>query len=301
MRALVAQARRFARSDANVLITGETGAGKDAVARALHVLGGRSDEPFVTVDCPGLPASLLEAELFGYERGAFTDASVTRAGRFELAARGTIYLDRVHELPPELQAKLLRLVEHKQVERLGSAAAIPVLARIIASADSQIEMAVEHGSFRADLYHRLSVLPLRVPPLRERRADLPWLVRRFLRDAAKQAGRPVPRLTAAAHARLRAHTWPGNVRELQHALNRAVLAAPGVSIDAGDLPLEAQPPETLFAARDGDEKRPSLAALERRYVELVLSEARGSQTRAARILGISRKALWEKRKRYGLR
>jgi len=300
MRALVAQARRFARSDANVLITGETGAGKDAVARALHALGGRGAEPFVTVDCPGLPASLLEAELFGYERGAFTDASVTRPGRFELASRGTIYLDRVHELPPELQAKLLRLVEHKQVERLGSAAAIPVHARILASADSRIELEVESGSFRSDLYHRLSVLPLRVPPLRERRADLPWLIRRFLRDAARQAGRPVPRLTAAAQARLAAHAWPGNVRELQHALHRAVLGAAGPAIDVDDLPLEPQPIETLFAGRDGDERRPTLDALERRYVGLVLREARGSQTRAARILGISRKALWEKRRRFGM-
>jgi len=300
MRALVAEARRFAASDANVLITGETGAGKDAVARALHVLGGRAAEPFVTVDCPGLPASLLEAELFGYERGAFTDASVTRAGRFELAARGTIYLDRVHELPTELQAKLLRLVEHKQVERLGSAAAIPVLARIVASADSQIEDAVGHGAFRSDLYHRLSVLPLRVPPLRERRADLPWLIKRFLRQAAVQAGRPAPRLTAAARARLSEHPWPGNVRELQHALSRAVLAAPGAVIDAADLPLEPPPVDTLYAAPDGDGWRPTLVALERRYVELVLRETRGSQTRAARILGISRKALWEKRRRFGM-
>lgn len=300
MRALVAQARRYAKSDANVLITGETGAGKDAVARALHVLGGRAAQPFVTVDCPGLPASLLEAELFGYERGAFTDASVTRAGRFELAGRGTIYLDRVHELPTELQAKLLRLVEHKQVERLGSSAAIPILARIVASADSQIEDAVESGTFRADLYHRLGVLPLRVPPLRERRADLPWLVRRLLREAARQAGRPAPKLTPAAHARIAAYSWPGNVRELRHVLNRAVLATSGPVIDADDLSLEPQPVESLFASRDGDDRRPTLEALERRYIELVLRETRGSQTRAARILGISRKALWEKRRRYGL-
>jgi DNA-binding NtrC family response regulator len=300
MRALVSQATRFARSDANVLITGETGAGKDAVARALHVLSGRGAQPFVTVDCPGLPATLLESELFGYERGAFTDATITRAGRFELAGRGTIYLDRVHELPTELQAKLLRLVEHKQVERLGSSAAVPVHARIVASADSRIEAAVASGAFRADLYHRLGVLPLRVPPLRERRADLRWLVRRFLREAARRAARPMPRLTPAAQARLASHTWPGNVRELQHALDRAVLAAGGSLIDADDLPLEAPPLEALFSPDDQDADRPTLDALERRYIELVLRETRGSQTRAARILGISRKALWEKRRRYGM-
>ena len=299
MRALMATIRRFARSDANVLITGETGAGKDAVARALHVLGGRTQEPFVTVDCPGLPASLLEAELFGYERGAFTDASVPRPGRFELAGAGTIYLDRVHELPPELQAKLLRLVEHKQVERLGTSTAIPVRARILASADDLVERAVEHGTFRSDLYHRLRVLPLRVPPLRDRRADLAPLIRRFLRDAAARTGRPVPILTPAAIARLATHTWPGNVRELRHTLDRAVLSA-GAVIDADELPLESPPIDVLFNQPSDGRARPTLEELERRYIELVLRDTRGSQTETARVLGISRKALWEKRKRYGL-
>jgi DNA-binding NtrC family response regulator len=298
MRALVAEMRRFAPSDANVLITGETGVGKDVVARALHAMGGRSRAPFVTVDCPGLPATLLEAELFGYERGAFTDAAVTRPGRFELAANGTIYLDRVHELPPELQAKLLRLVEHKQVERLGTAVAIPVKARIVASAADQIEDAVESGAFRTDLFHRLRVLPLRVPPLRERRGDLRLLVQQFLRAAARRAGRATPNLTADARARLASHTWPGNVRELQHTLDRAVLATSGSTIDADDLPIENAPADSLFGA--AGQPRPTLEEMERRYIELVLLETRGGQTRAARVLGISRKALWEKRKRFGL-
>jgi DNA-binding NtrC family response regulator len=299
MRALVAEMRRFARSDANVLITGETGTGKDAVARALHLLSGRKAEPFVTVDCPGLPASLLEAELFGYERGAFTDASIARPGRFELAGSGTIYLDRVHELPTELQAKLLRLVEHKQVERLGTAVAVPIRARIIASAEDLIETAVESGSFRTDLYHRLRVLPLRVPPLRDRRADMRMLIGQFLKAAARRAGRPAPSLTAGAVTRLTSHTWPGNVRELQHTLDRAVVGSSGAVIDADDLPMESAPVETLFAGAAA-RQRPTLELLERRYIELVLLETRGSQTRAARILGISRKALWEKRKRFGL-
>ena len=299
MRALVAEMRRFARSDANVLITGETGSGKDAVARALHVLGGRGSEPFVTVDCPGLPASLLEAELFGYERGAFTDASISRPGRFELAGSGTIYLDRVHELPTELQAKLLRLVEHKQVERLGTAVAVPIRARIVASAEDMIESAVESGAFRTDLYHRLRVLPLRVPPLRNRRADLRTLIRLFLRAAARRAGRPVPGLTPKAMARLTAHVWPGNVRELQHMLDRAVVGSSAAVIDASDLPMESATVETLFTG-GGAAGRPTLDLLEKRYIELVLLETRGSQTRAARILGISRKALWEKRRRFGL-
>ena len=302
MRAVVAQLARFAASEANVLVTGETGAGKDAVARALHRLSGRARAPFVTVDCPGLPASLLEAELFGHERGAFTDAAAARPGRFELAGRGTIYLDRVHELPLDLQAKLLRLVEHKQVERLGASHAIPVHARIVASAEDRIEEAVAGGSFRGDLYHRLRVLPLRVPPLRERRADLPALARRFLAEAAHRLDprRPAPSLTRAARERLLAYGWPGNVRELRHVLERAVLSASGPVIDADGLPIElsGDAGDVLAAAARG--RRPTLQELERLYIAQTLEHVRGSQTRAAALLGISRKALWEKRRRFGL-
>lgn len=300
MRLVVAQLARMAASDANVLITGETGAGKDAVAAALHRLGARARHPFVTVDCPGLPASLLEAELFGHERGAFTDAAVSKPGRFELAGRGSLYLDRVDELPTELQAKLLRLVEHKQVERLGGRVAIPIDARILASADERIEDAVRQGAFRSDLYHRLRVLPVRVPPLRERRADLIPLARRFVRIAASEAGRTAPTLTADAIERLTSHAWPGNVRELRHLLTRAVLSTTGDVLTAADLLIETTADaESLFGSRERSE-RPSLADLERRYISMILDEVRGSQARAAAILGISRKSLWEKRKRYGL-
>jgi DNA-binding NtrC family response regulator len=300
MRAVVAQLSRIAASDANVLITGETGVGKDAIAIALHRLGARARQPFVTVDCPGLPASLLEAELFGHERGAFTDAATAKPGRFELAGRGTLYLDRVDELSIELQAKLLRLVEHKQVERLGGRVSIPIEARIVASADERIEAAVSDGAFRSDLYHRLRVLPVRVPPLRDRRADLVLLARRFIRQAASEAGRAAPGLTADAIARLTAHSWPGNVRELRHLLTRAVLSTSGGTLSAADLAIEASPdPDVLFGSNDAA-GRPTLDDLERRYIALILEEVRGSQVRAASILGISRKALWEKRKRYGL-
>jgi DNA-binding NtrC family response regulator len=300
MRAVVAQLSRIAGSDANVLITGETGAGKDAVAVALHRLGARARQPFITVDCPGLPPSLLEAELFGHERGAFTDAATAKPGRFELAGRGTLYLDRVDELSIELQAKLLRLVEHKQVERLGGRVSIPIEARILASADERIESAVSDGAFRSDLYHRLRVLPVRVPPLRDRRQDLLPLARRFIRAAASEASRAAPTLTADAAARLTAHSWPGNVRELRHLLTRAVLSTHGPTLAAVDLAIEASPdPDVLFGS-SGDAGRPTLDDLERRYIALILEEVRGSQVRAASILGISRKALWEKRKRYGL-
>jgi len=297
MRALVADLKRYARADANVLVVGATGTGKDLVARTLHELGPRRRQPFVAVDCPGLPASLLETELFGHERGAFTDATAARPGRFELAGRGTIYLDRVDELPLDAQSKLLRVVEEKQVERIGSGAAIPVHARVVASASEGIEQAVREGRFRADLYHRLRVLPLRIPRLADRVADLPVLVRHLLAELVGSRRR-VPAVTRDALELLARCEWTGNVRQLRHVLERTLLDRPGPVIRADDLPADLLEPERI-AAGEGPE-RPTLAALERRYIEFVLRETRGNQSRAAAILGISRKSLWEKRRRYGL-
>jgi DNA-binding NtrC family response regulator len=296
MRAVLAALRRYARADANVLITGETGTGKDLAARTLHHLGPRRRHPFVVVDCPGLAASLLEAELFGHERGAFTDAGTARPSRFELAGEGTVYLDRVDELSLDAQAKLLRVVEQKQVERLGSTAAVPIRARIVASAADGVESAVRDGRFRMDLYHRLRVLPLRLPPLRQRAGDVPVLVRRLLAELTN--GRRAPVLSREAMALLGRHDWPGNVRELRHVLERAVMASNHGDIDAGDLVELAPSPERVA---DGESReRPTLDDLERRYIAFVLRETRGNQSRAASVLGISRKALWEKRKRYGI-
>jgi DNA-binding NtrC family response regulator len=296
MRAVLAALRRYARADANVLITGETGTGKDLAARTLHHLGPRRRHPFVVVDCPGLAASLLEAELFGHERGAFTDAGTARPSRFELAGEGTVYLDRVDELSLDAQAKLLRVVEQKQVERLGSTAAVPIRARIVASAADGVESAVRDGRFRMDLYHRLRVLPLRLPPLRQRAGDVPVLARRLLAELTN--GRRAPVLSREAMALLGRHDWPGNVRELRHVLERAVMASNHGDIDAGDLAELAPSPERV--ANGESRERPTLDDLERRYIAFVLRETRGNQSRAASVLGISRKALWEKRKRYGI-
>lgn len=299
MRALVAELKRFAATDANVLVLGETGAGKDTVAQALHASGPRRSEPFIAIDCPSLPANLLESELFGHERGAFTDATMAKPGRFEMAGRGSVYLDRVNELPLEMQPKLLRVVEDKRVERLGSTVAFEIHARVIASVEPGIEDKVHEGTFRRDLYHRLKVLTLNVPPLRERVGDILPLAAVFLRDAAVRASRTPPKLSREAAAALKAHAWPGNVRELRHLLERAVIASSGDRLAAEDLPFD-QPRdvESTFGRRGA--ARPSLEELERRYIEIILKEAKGSQTEAAAILGISRKALWEKRKRYGL-
>jgi len=299
MRALVEQVRRFARTDSNVLIAGETGTGKNAVARELHARGHRARAPFVTIDCAALTGTLIDSELFGHERGAFTDAVTARAGRFEVAGAGTVYLDAVTELPLESQGKLLRIVEEKRVERLGGHTAFALGARIVASADAHVEDLVLKGAFRSDLYHRLRVLPLFVPPLRERPEDIVPFARYFLKAAASTARREAPPLSREVTAALRDYNWPGNVRELRHAIERAVQAA-----DGGPIALDHLPPEILEApALKPDSalaRRPTLDEVERRYIVATLQFARGNQTDAARILGISRKALWEKRKRYGL-
>ena len=300
MRDLLRQARRYAAVDATVLITGETGVGKDALARFLHASGPRRRQPFVTVDCPALPESLVEAELFGHERGAFTDATIARPGRFELAGRGTLYLDSVTRLSQAGQGALLRVVEERRVTRLGGTAATDMRARIIASADTEVEDAVRDGALRADLFHRLSVLPVKLPPLRERTEDILPLARRFLTETAERLNREPPRIAAAAQDALVRYQWPGNIRELQHLLERLLVAGIGDEIRADALPIELLEGREAYLA-PGVASRPTLEDVERRYIELTLSFARGNQTRAAAILGISRKALWEKRKRYGLR
>ncbi len=303
MRELVRQIRRFAATDANVLITGETGVGKNAVARALHDSGPRRHEPFVQIDCPSLPRGILEAELFGHELGAFTDASAARPGRFEQAGRGTVYLDNVSEMPPDVQGKLLRVVEDRRVERLGATVPIEMPARIISSAGFDLEDSVRRGAFRDDLYHRLRVLPLPIPPLRDRRADIAPLARHFLQGAARRHDRRSLALMPAAVAALERYPWPGNVRELGHTIERAVvgLDATRSTLDVGDLPLDVlDTSDAMFGSAVSEKTRPSLEEVERRYIEIVLRESRGNQTRAAAILGISRKALWERRKKLRL-
>jgi DNA-binding NtrC family response regulator len=302
MRELLEQIKRFAAADANVLVTGETGVGKDAVALALHAAGPRRPHPFVKIDCPSLPRNLVESELFGHERGAFTDASVARPGRFELAGRGTVYLDSVGELPLDGQAKLLRLVEDKRGERLGSTTTYAVHARVVASAEANLETAVTDGAFREDLYHRLRVLPLKVPPLRDRRSDILPLARLFVREAAGRHRRGTPRFSPDAASVLERYEWPGNVRELKHVIERAVLSLDAARDDIGVPELPVDLFDDTSRLYDADLKgRPTLDEVERRYIELVLRQTRDNQGEAARILGISRKALWEKRRRYGFK
>ena len=299
LRALLEQVRRFATIVSNVLISGETGTGKNAVARELHTRGPRAKKPFVTVDCAALAGSLIDSELFGHERGAFTDAVAARAGRFELAAGGTVYLDAITELSLEAQGKLLRIVEEKRVERMGGHTSTAVTARVVASAEAGVEDAVRDGRFRGDLFHRVGVLPIRLPPLREHPDDILPLAAYFLRHAGAEARRDPVTLTRDASAALRDYAWPGNVRELRHTIERALQVA-----GSGPIALEHLPATVLEAPAlkpaDAMAHRPTLDEVERRYIAATLNHVRGNQTEAAKMLGISRKALWEKRKRYGL-
>jgi transcriptional regulator with PAS, ATPase and Fis domain len=295
-RGVLRLARRYAAVDATILITGETGVGKDALARYIHSASSRRREPFVIVDCPALPTTLVESELFGHERGAFTDARAARAGRFEQAGHGTIYLDAVAGLSAQSQGALLRILEEHCVTRLGAATAISLHARVIASLNGRAEELVAAHQLRPDLYHRLAVLPIAIPPLRDRRHELIPLVRRFIDEVAERIGRPIPALSGPAEEALRRYEWPGNLRELHHVVERVLLTTPGNCIDAGCLPPDVLHGGDLYQSRI-DGQRPTLAEVERRYIELTLQSTGGNQTRAAEILGISRKGLWEKRKR----
>jgi len=284
--------RQAAPTPATVLITGESGAGKEVIARSLHRHSGR-DGPFVAVNSGGIPEALLESELFGHERGAFTGATERRIGMFELASSGTLFLDEIGEMPAPLQVKLLRAVSERRIRRLGGSAPVPVDARLIAATNRDLEEEVAGGRFREDLYYRLNVVRIRVPPLRERREDLAPLVRTIVARLNRSMGRQVDGLTPAALARLGAYEFPGNVRELENILERVVIFARGPTIDAGDLDLgpsgthpydEATPP-----AEPG-----TLKQHERRLIQEALARWQGNRTRAARELGISRRTLFNK-------
>jgi two-component system, NtrC family, response regulator AtoC len=298
MKELLRVATRLSDVASPVLVEGESGTGKDMVAHFIHYRGARRDGPFLKIHCPSIPEELLESELFGHEKGAFTDARQAKAGKIELAHGGTIYFDQVQELDLGLQAKLLRVVEEKRFERLGGTRTIEVDVRFVSSAGADLRRLVEAGRFREDLYHRLSVVPLLLPPLRERREDVLPLAETFLaRERERQT------TTARGFARdavdpLRGYHWPGNVRELRSVIERVALVATGHEVGLGDLPPQIlEQPAALWQGR---ERRPSLQDVELAYIRHVLEQAQGNQTRAAAILGISRKALWEKRRRHGM-
>jgi DNA-binding NtrC family response regulator len=298
MREVLQAVSRLAGARSPVLVEGESGTGKDLVARLLHDEGPRRSGPFVKIHCPSVPGDLLESELFGHERGAFTDARAAKPGRIESAEGGTLYFDQVQDLPPPLQAKILRVVEEKRFERLGGTRTLEVDLRIVSSSSVDLRRAVGAGTFREDLYHRLGVVPLKIPPLRDRRDDILPLAELFLLRERERGATKASAFEEAAAALLKGYFWPGNVRELRAVVERAALYAPGDRVSSAALPAHLlEQPKTLWAGRDS---RPSLKDLEQAYIRYILEQTEGSQTRAAEILGISRKALWEKRRRYGI-
>ncbi|MFS8084097.1 MAG: sigma-54 interaction domain-containing protein [Acidobacteriota bacterium] len=291
MREAVGLAERVAPTDANVMVTGESGAGKDALAAFIHSRSPRARQSLVTIDCATLPAGLLEAELFGYERGAFTGASEAKPGRLEAAHRGTLVLNEIAHLSPDAQAKLLRVIENREFERLGGRRTIEVDARLIALTNADLKNAVERRAFRDDLFYRLNVVQIRVPPLRDRRKDLEVLSRLFARSYADKHGRTAKNISDGAKRFLLAYDFPGNVRELANIIERAVIVSAGELIEAEDLPESMRVAASRLARKD---RRPTLLEVEDDYIREILAAVRGNKTEASRILGISRKNLYER-------
>jgi DNA-binding NtrC family response regulator len=300
---------RVASSPTTVLITGESGTGKELVARALHKSSERRDAPFIQVNCGAIPESLFESELFGHERGAFTGAVVARQGRFELADGGTLFLDEVGELPKDMQVKLLRVLQDRSFVRVGGTRSLSVDVRLVAATNRDLDRDVRDGRFREDLFYRLNVIRIRLPPLRERPEDIPLLVEHFLGRFNRRLDRAIRGLSVEAMATLQGWPWPGNIRELENVMERAVLLSQGDIITPADLG-DGLAPTSPGAEEDEegpgglqlkDLVRQNTMRLERARIQRVLDEEAHNVTRAARVLGISRKSLQMKMKEYGLR
>jgi DNA-binding NtrC family response regulator len=284
---------QVARTTSTVLITGESGTGKELVAQAIHRQGPRRDKPFVPVNLPALSESLMESEIFGHERGAFTGAHQRKLGKFETAHGGTLFLDEIGALKLELQAKLLRVLQEREIERVGGSRAIKVDVRVIAATNVDVKAAVRSQSFREDLYYRLNVVPIRVPALRDRRDDIALLADHFIRKYNRAFNKHVERLSPEALAALHAYSWPGNVREFQNAIERLVTLVDGPTIEATDLPLELAlgNPKVRATGTDGVSLRRAREEFERQMVVRVLERVRWNQTEAARLLGLHRNTL----------
>jgi two-component system response regulator FlrC len=297
MQAVLSQVQRVAPTDATVLLTGESGTGKEVLARALHRQSKRADGPFVAVNCAAISDTLLESEMFGHEKGAFTGAVASRRGRFELADRGTLFLDEVGELRPHLQAKLLRVLQERRFERVGGTRTVEVDVRIVAATNCDLAAEMQANRFREDLYHRLAVFPIRLPPLRERLADIIPLAETLLERIARQLGRPRFTLDASAQSRLVTYGWPGNVRELGNVLERAAILADGPVL-GGDLIVTGSAPGAEQATLPMSGER--LQDLERDAIRRMLSLTGGNRKQTAARLGIGLRTLYDKLKVYDL-
>jgi two-component system response regulator HydG len=294
MRRLYATIAQVTDVDATVLITGESGTGKELVAREIHARGARKQRPFIALNCAAMPEPLLESELFGHTKGAFTDASARRVGLLVAAEGGTLLLDEIGDMPLTLQAKLLRALQERSVRALGSDQETPFDVRIVAATNRDLEAAVEQGRFREDLFYRVNVINIEVPALRSRSSDVLLLAQAFLDEFAIRHGKPVSRLSAAATAHLLAYDWPGNVRELRNCVERAVTLSLAQVVDVHDLPPKVRDFRSahVLIASDDPSELSSLEEMERRYIARVVMACAGNKSKAARVLGIGRKTLY---------
>jgi len=284
---------RVAPTRSTILLEGESGTGKDLLARVIHHQSPRRDRPFVKINCTAIPENLLESELFGYEKGAFTGASISKPGKFEQADTGTVLLDEIGDVPLGIQVKLLRVIQEREFERLGSNKTKQVDVRVIAATNVDLRKAIEQGTFREDLYYRLNVVPIRLAPLRERRADIPDMVERFVRQYSEELGSAVSSISEAAMQALVNYAWPGNVRQLQNVLERSILLCQGTNLDAGDIRFDGTVASKVVAPSEVPflPTGMTLDEYEQAIIKEALHRADGNKSQAARLLGLTRNAL----------
>ena len=295
MQEIFATVMRVAPTRATVLLAGESGTGKDMIARAIHQNSPRRDRPFVKINCTALPENLMESELFGYEKGAFTGANITKLGKFEQADTGTVFLDEIGDVPAPIQVKLLRVLQEREFERLGSNKVRTIDVRVVAATNVDLREALEQGTFREDLYYRLNVMPINIPPLRERKADIPFLADFFVKKLAPEMGSPVEKIGDEAMEKLVNYHWPGNVRELQNVVERSLVLSTHRELEASDIKLETMMRSKASvqsgAANDFLPEGETLEQHEQRLIREALRRANGNKSQAARLLGLTRNAL----------
>jgi DNA-binding NtrC family response regulator len=293
-------AETVAPTESTVLLQGESGTGKEVICRYIHELSNRTEGPFLSINCGALPESLLESELFGHVKGSFTGAVKDKSGLFTAAAKGTFFLDEIGETTPATQVKLLRVLQHREVIPVGATESQPIDTRLVAATNRDLEEDIRRGIFRRDLYYRLNVIAIYLPPLRERRDDIPLLAGAFLERTASQRGETQKQLSPSAHDALLNYSWPGNVRELENALERAVILTPGDLIEIDALPDRIMAPEPVKLVEERPVRNPTLETIERAYIMWVLQSEGGNKSRAAEVLGIDPSTLYRKLSRYGV-
>ena len=300
MQDIFATVERVAPTRATVLICGESGVGKDIIARAIHFHSPRRDRPLVKINCTAIPENLMESELFGYEKGAFTGATGSKPGKFEQADTGTVFLDEIGDVPASVQVKLLRVLQEREFERLGSNVTRHIDVRVVAATNQDLRAALEQGTFREDLYYRLNVVPVNIPPLRERKEDIPFLALHFVRKLGRDCGSRVESITDAAMARLLAYHWPGNVRELENVIERSLVMCAGTVLDAEDVKLDIAPRARNHGTPNFLPDGMTLDEYEQEVIREALRRAGGNKSQAARLLGLTRNALRYRLSQMGL-